>query len=100
MQASTVLHARPGRESNRAPNDGLSRRFGRRGGIIKVAHHWTGRLEPVADIHLEAAYLPFYTLFGLFVVNHRSMPDLVGSQFNLGTVVKGRQKCIVQVSVM
>lgn len=34
-------------------------------GVVAVAAEWTGRLQPVAEIHLEYKYLPLYTLFSL-----------------------------------
>ena len=33
--------------------------------IVTVAREWSGPLRPVADIHLEARYLPLYALFSL-----------------------------------
>src|SRR2546426_1117506 len=34
-------------------------------GVMTVAQEWTGQLQPVAEIHLEAKFLPLYTLFSL-----------------------------------
>ena len=34
-------------------------------GVVAVAKEWTGHLEPATEIHLEARYLPLYTLFSL-----------------------------------
>src|SRR5438552_10908301 len=33
--------------------------------VVTVAKEWTGVLQPVAEVHLEARYLPGYTLFSL-----------------------------------
>jgi NitT/TauT family transport system permease protein len=33
--------------------------------LVTVAHEWSGVLQPVPEIHLEARYLPIYTLFSL-----------------------------------
>jgi NitT/TauT family transport system permease protein len=33
--------------------------------LVTVAHEWSGTLQPVPEIHLEARYLPLYTLFSL-----------------------------------
>ncbi|HVY71254.1 MAG TPA: ABC transporter permease subunit, partial [Verrucomicrobiae bacterium] len=33
--------------------------------VVVVAREWTGQLQPVAEIHLEARYLPLYALFSL-----------------------------------
>src|SRR5262249_48929664 len=33
--------------------------------VVTVAREWSGPLRPVAEIHLEAAYLPLYALFSL-----------------------------------
>ncbi|GDY22656.1 ABC transporter permease [Verrucomicrobiota bacterium] len=34
-------------------------------GVTVVAREWTGPLQPVAEIHLEAGYLPLYFLYSL-----------------------------------
>lgn len=34
-------------------------------GVVVVAREWTGPLRPVAEIHLEPQYLPFYTVLSL-----------------------------------
>src|ERR1051326_3058156 len=34
-------------------------------GVVTVAREWSGPLQPVAEIHLEARYLPLYALFSL-----------------------------------
>src|SRR6185369_4267779 len=33
--------------------------------VVTVAKEWTGVLQPVAEVHLEARYLPLYTMFSL-----------------------------------
>ena len=33
--------------------------------LVTVAHEWSGALQQVPEIHLEARYLPLYTLFSL-----------------------------------
>src|SRR5947208_14678591 len=33
--------------------------------MVTVAREWNGPLEPVAEVHLEARYLPLYALFSL-----------------------------------
>jgi NitT/TauT family transport system permease protein len=33
--------------------------------MVTVAREWSGPLQPVAEIHLEAGYLPLYALFSL-----------------------------------
>ena len=33
--------------------------------IVTVAHEWSGILQPVPELHLEARYLPLYTLLSL-----------------------------------
>ena len=33
--------------------------------VTTVAREWTGPLRPVAEIHLEASYLPLYAVFSL-----------------------------------
>jgi len=33
--------------------------------VVTVAREWSGQLQPVAEIHLEARYLPLYALFSL-----------------------------------
>jgi NitT/TauT family transport system permease protein len=33
--------------------------------LVTVAREWSGPLQPVPEIHLEARYLPLYTLFSL-----------------------------------
>ena len=33
--------------------------------MVTVAREWSGPLQPVAEIHLEARYLPLYALFSL-----------------------------------
>ena len=33
--------------------------------LVTVAHEWSGALQPVPELHLEARYLPLYTLFSL-----------------------------------
>src|ERR1041384_1329755 len=34
-------------------------------GMIEIAREWTGVLHPLAEIHLEARYLPLYMLYSL-----------------------------------
>ena len=34
-------------------------------GVVTVAREWSGPLKPVAEIHLEARYLPLYVMFSL-----------------------------------
>lgn len=34
-------------------------------GVVVVAREWTGPLRPMADLHLEAEYLPLYTFLSL-----------------------------------
>ena len=33
--------------------------------LVTVAHEWGGALRPIPEIHLEARYLPLYTLLSL-----------------------------------
>src|SRR3954453_21181436 len=33
--------------------------------VVRVAREWGGQLQSVAEIHLEARYLPLYGLFSL-----------------------------------
>jgi len=33
--------------------------------VVTVAREWSGVLQPVPELHLEARYLPLYTLFSL-----------------------------------
>lgn len=33
--------------------------------LVTVAREWSGPLQPVPEIHLEARYLPLYALFSL-----------------------------------
>lgn len=34
--------------------------------LVAVAREWSGPLQPVPEIHLEARYLPRYALFSRF----------------------------------
>jgi NitT/TauT family transport system permease protein len=33
--------------------------------LVTVAREWSGQVQPVPEIHLEARYLPLYTLLSL-----------------------------------